>query len=172
MDPRAVAADMLGQLSLPDIQVRMNPQLGMTGVPSWYWVDNYDGQPFGASQTVTAPPAVDESVATDDVPADDPGRQGVSVTVEVRVFPRRYYWEFGDGASSDVQSLGRAYPSQSDVRHTYGDTGEAFPVQLTVQYGAEFRVDGGGWQALASMERTYRTGYRVQQAQTVLVGAR
>jgi hypothetical protein len=172
VDPRTVAADMVGQLGLPDAHVRMNPNLGMAGVPSWFWVDNYDGQPYGASRSVSTPPAVDSSVSTDEVPADDPRRQGGSVTVEVRIFPTHYHWSFGDGAGSEVQSLGHPYPAPSDVQHRFASTSQGFPVELTITFGAEYRVNGGGWQALPGMERTYRSDYQVQQAQTVLVGPR
>lgn len=172
LDPREVALDTLEQVPLPDIRIRMNPSLGMVAMPGWFWVEGYDGRPFGLSRTVDVPAEVGAEVPVDVVPADDPRRRGSSFTVDVRVWASRYEWNFGDGASLVAQSLGRPYPSESDIKHTYEYSSlrfpGGFPVRLTVEYSAEYRVNGGAPQPLPAVRRTYEAAYRVQEVQPVL----
>jgi hypothetical protein len=151
----------------------MNPGLGLVNLPGWFWVDGYDGKPFGSSQTVTVPPAVGPNVPFAQVPANDPRRQPTSFTVTVQVWPTSYQWSFGDGASLVSQSLGQAYPAQSDIQHTYQfsslKTANGFPVQLTVIFAAQYQVNGGAPQGLPSISHTYAATYPVQEAQSLLV---
>ena len=171
-DPREVALDALAHVPLPNIQIRMNPSLGLVALPGWFWVEGYNGQPFGTSRTVEVPPEVGPEVPVDVVPADDPRRRGSSFTVEVRVWASRYEWSFGDGAGLVTQSLGKPYPAESDITHTYEHSSLRFPsgvpVRLTVEYSAEYRVNGGAPQLLPPVRRTYEAGYRVQEVQPVL----
>src|SRR5581483_612033 len=171
-DPREVALDALAHVPLPNIQIRMNPSLGLVALPGWFWVEGYNGQPFGTSRTVEVPPEVGPEVPVDVVPADDPRRRGSSFTVEVRVWASRYEWSFGDGAGLVTQSLGKPYPAESDITHTYEHSSllfpGGFPVRLTVEYRAEYRVNGGAPQPLPPVRRTYEAGYRVQEVQPVL----
>lgn len=174
-DPRAVALDLLTHAPLPNIRVRMNPSLGLVAVPGWFWIDGYDGRPFGLSQAVDVPPAVSADVPFSVVPASDPRRQGTSFTVDVRIWARTYEWSFGDGASLVTRSLGRAYPAESEIQHTYRHSSlpfrDGFPVRVTVEYAADYQENGGASQPLPSIRRPYESGgYRVQEAQAVLTG--
>jgi hypothetical protein len=175
-DPREVALDVLAHVPLPDVRPRMSPALGLVALPSWFWAEGYDGAAFGDGRTVDIPPEVDASVPLDVVPAGDPRRQGTSFSVEVRVWPARYEWAFGDGAAATTTSLGKPYPAESDVRHTYQRSSLGFPsgypVRLTAEFAAEFRVNGGAPQALPSVRRTYEAAFRVQEIQPVLVRPR
>lgn len=172
LDPREVALDTLEHVPLPDIRIRTNPSLGLVAMPGWFWVDGYDGRPFGLSRTVEVPAEVGVEVPVDVVPADDPRRRGSSFTVDVRVWASKYEWNFGDGASMVAQSLGRPYPAESDIKHTYELSSlrfpGGFPVRLTVEYSAEYRVNGGAPQTLPALRRTYEAAYRVQEVQPVL----
>jgi hypothetical protein len=173
LEPREVALDILSRIPLPDIKIRANPGLGLVNLPGWYWVEGYNGASFGESRTVTIPPIVGAEVPTDVVPAGDPRRQATSFTVEVRVWADRYDWSFGDGAGLTTRSLGRPYPEESDIQHTYQHSSlpfaSGFPVRLTVEFGAEYRIDGAGPFGLPSVARTYETTHRVQEIQPVLV---
>jgi hypothetical protein len=166
LDPYSVALDILAHIPLPDMRLRTSPALGLVALPSWYWVEGYGGQPFGEARTITLPPAN----------PDDPNDHGTSFTVVVRVWPSTYAWAFGDGKALTTRSLGRAYPSESDIQHTYEHSSLAypsgFPVRMTAEFGAEFRVDGGGPQGLPSVRRTYGSAFRVQEVQPVLVQRR
>lgn len=173
-NPSEVALDLFGHVPMPDIQLRANPALGLVALPGWFWVEGYDGSPFGASRTVVVPPEVGDNVPLTVVPADDPRRQPTSFTVSVRVWPARYEWRFGDGGGLVATSLGRPYPGESEIKHAYERSSlqhpDGFPVSLTVEFAAEFSVDGGGGQGLPSIIRTYELGYRVQEIQSVLTG--
>ena len=175
-DPREVALDILAHVPLPDVRLRMSPGLGLVALPTWFWAEGYDGAAFGDGRTVSIPPEVDASVPVDVVPADDPRRGGASFSVEVRVWPSRYEWAFGDGAIATTTSLGRPYPAESDVQHTYQRSSLGFPggypVRLTAEFAAEFRVNGGAPQGLPSVRRTYEAAVRVQEIQPVLVRPR
>jgi hypothetical protein len=173
-DPREVALDALGHQSLPNAQIRMNPDLGLVAMPGWFWVEGYDGSSFGTSRTVEIPPEVGSDVPDTVVPANDSRRRGSSFTVEVRLWPTGYAWSFGDGSTTVSQTLGRPYPAQSDIQHTYEFSSlqhpTGFPVRLTIDFAAEFRVNGGAPERLPTIQRTYESGYRVQELQPVLTG--
>jgi hypothetical protein len=148
IDPRAVAANVLQHIPLPNVRLSMNPSLGLVALPGWFWAEGYDGAPFGGSASVS----------------------GLTVAVQVR--PSSYTWNFGDGTTLASQDLGQPYPTQSDIQHTYQYSSlhfpAGFPIRLTVQFVATFSVNGGAAQPLASMTRTYTASYRVQEIQSVL----
>ena len=171
-DPHEVALGLLDHVPLPIIQVKTNPALGRVALPGWFWVDGYDGKPFGTARTVTVPPAVGPEVPLTEVPRDDPRRQPTSFTVSVRVWPTSYQWSFGDGASFATVSLGAAYPAVSDIQHTYAYSSlrfpDGFPVKLTVVFNASYQVNGGAAQWLPPIAHTYSSSYPVQEAQAIL----
>jgi hypothetical protein len=173
-DPRRVALDVRDHVPLPDIWVGANPSLGLVGLPSWFWVENYDGGPFGLQRRIEVPPVVDPDVPTDEVPADDPRRRSEAFTVTVAVRPSRYEWSFGDGTPLVTGSLGTPYPAESDVQHTYEHSSlgspNGFPVRLTIDFVAEYRVNGGAPRPLPPLRRTYEGSHRVQEIQPVLTG--
>jgi len=171
---REIAIDILEQVPLPAAELRASPAVGLVAMPGWFWVEGYDGRPFGSQRTVDVPAEVEPDVPLSVVPASDPRRLLSTLNVTVRIWPARYVWEFGDGTQSSTQSLGRAYPQESDVRHTYersslGRTG-GYTVRLTIEFASEFSVNGGASQPLAVASRTYETAHRVQEIQSVLVG--
>jgi len=171
--PRDIAVDVIQHVPFPELGVRMNPATGLVAVPGWFWVEGYDGRPFGGGESRDIPAEIGDDVPMALVPANDPRRRGGMLRVEVRVLPQRYEWDFGDGTRAETRSLGQPYPQESEVRHTYEYSSARAPggfrVRLTVEFGAEFRVNGGPPQPLPPARRTYETAYRVQEIQTVLV---
>lgn len=172
LEPREVAVEVLEQIPLPDMQVRMNPNVGLVALPAWFWLEGFDGAAITRSRTVDVPPLTDSSVPLDVVPADDPSRQGTSFRVDVRVWPVRYAWTFGDGGAHVTESLGRAYPQVSDIQHVYQYSSlrfrNGYPVRAEAEFAAEFRVDGGPPRPLPPVQRRYDAEYRVQEIQAVL----
>lgn len=148
LDPRAIALDLLRHVPLPSLRIRMNPALGLVAMPSWFWAEGYNGQPFGGSVTIG------------------------SYTISVHVWAVSYQWDFGDGTTLTSSDLGQAYPAQSDIRHTYQYSSlrypNGFPVRLTVQFAAAYSVNGAGSGALPGMQQTYAGDYPVQQLQSIL----
>jgi len=150
VNPASVAAELLDHVPVPAITVGINPGVGLVALPSWFWVEGYDGLPITASDTLDG------------------------TTVEVEITPTSYHWTFGDGAALESTSLGQHYPEESDIRHTYEQSslsvGGTFPVSVEITFSARYRVDGGPWQPLDPITRSFTTAYPVQQLQSILTG--
>ncbi len=63
--------------------------------------------------------------------------------VDLRIWPARYEWDFGDGAAMATASAGSPYPDL-EITHSYTDKGTVGPAVDTT-YSADFRVNGGPW---------------------------
>lgn len=150
VDPVAVALELLNHLPIPGIAIQANPSTGLVALPSWFWADGYDGAVIGSSDVLG------------------------SVSVDVEVQPLAYRWSFGDGTTSETTSLGQPYPAKSDIEHVYEQSsltaGGAYRVAVEVTFSAKYRVNGGGWQPLDPISRSFTTDYPVQQLQSVLTG--
>jgi hypothetical protein len=150
IDPEAVAASVLGIVLIPPIAVGANPDVGLVAVPSWYWIEGYDGSTLSGSRTLGL------------------------ITIEVEITPSSYGWSFGDGVTLETLSLGRPYPAESDIDHTYErsslEAGGTFRVRLDITFQARYRVNGGAWLPLAPVVQSYTRAYPVQQLQSVLTG--
>lgn len=150
VDPASVAAELLDHVPVPGIVIGVNPTTGLVAVPSWFWIEGYDGAPIIASDTLG------------------------DVTVEVEITPTGYRWSFGDGATLGTTSLGQSYPQESDIRHTYEQSslsvGGSFAVTVEITFSARYRVNGGPWQPLEPITRSFTAAYPVQQLQSILTG--
>ena len=148
VDPVVIAMELLNQLPIPELSIRANPSTGLVALESWFWVDGYGGENISSSDTLA------------------------STTVEVQVQPVTYRWSFGDGTAIETTSLGRPFPEESDVKHIYERSslanGGAYSITIEVSFDAEYRVNGGAWESLAPIARTFTTDYPVQQLQSVL----
>jgi hypothetical protein len=144
-DPRALAVQLAAQVPPPDLRIGMNPAKGMVRVPTWFWVEGYDGGSIGQAETVREDDTVCRAV-----PVRGPG--GLAVLdadgrprtrtdcktdttifdVEVRLFPTGYTWDFGDSNSKNItcngigdcpDALGSAYVDAihpaSSIQHPY-----------------------------------------------------
>jgi len=150
VDPASMAADLRDHVPVPDITVGVNPATGLVAMPSWFWIEGYDGSRIRTSDTLG------------------------DVTVEVEIRPTGYRWSFGDGAELETDSLGEAYPQVSDIRHTYQqsslDGGGAFRVTVRITFSVRYRVDDGPWEPLDPITRSFSAAYPVQQLQSILTG--
>jgi hypothetical protein len=148
VDPVTLAEELLDQVPVPDIEIGVNPAPGLVAMPSWFWIEGYDGAPITTTRSLAG------------------------VTVEVQVTPTSYRWSFGDGAKLETTSLGRAYPATSEIRHTYEQSslaaGGKFPVTVVLTFSARYRVSGGAWQSLEPISRSFTSPYPVQQLQSIL----
>jgi len=150
VDPVTIALELLNHLPIPDIAIEANPATGLVALPSWFWIDGYDGSAIRSSDALS----------------------GVEVDVEIR--PLSYRWSFGDGTTAETTSLGQRYPAESDIQHVYElsslTAGGAYNITVEVTFAAQYRVNGGAWEALDPIARSFSNDYRVQQLQSVLVG--
>ncbi|MCZ7576320.1 MAG: PKD domain-containing protein [Dehalococcoidia bacterium] len=150
VDPVSVALELLNHIPIPDIAIEANPSTGLVALPSWFWIDGYDGAAISSSDSLGG------------------------VTVDVEVQPLHYRWSFGDGGVAETTSLGQRYPDESDIQHVYEQsslaTGGTYSITVEVTFAAQYRVNGGTWEALAPITRSFSNDYPVQQLQSVLVG--
>ena len=151
VDPANIAAELRDQVLVPDITVGVNPDVGLVAMPAWFWIEGYDGSPINMSETLGG------------------------TTVEVEITPTNYAWSFGDGATMNTVSLGRPYPQASDIGHSSEQSslsaGGAFPVTVEISFSVRYRIDGGAWQPLDPISRSFTAAYPVQQLQSVLTGS-
>jgi hypothetical protein len=147
-DPLQVAERLRDQLPVPRVSVEINPDRGVVGVDSWFWLDGYSGSTLRRSTDAF----------------------GWLVEVEARV--THYRWSFGDGAVVSSESPGRAYPDRSTVRHVYERSSaglpQGYPVDVSFVFEVRYRVDGGAWIVLPGITRTARVDYAVRESQAVL----
>lgn len=146
--PQEVAERLRDQMLVPRATVGINPDRGVVGVESWFWMQGYDG-----------------SLITDSTDAF-----GYLVEIQARV--SRYRWSFGDGTVVEGTSPGSPYPERSQVRHTYerssAGTTAGYPVEATFTFQVRYRVDGGPWIGLPGISRNASAAYSVRESQAVI----
>lgn len=146
--PREVAMNIRDEIPIPQVTVRVNPNDGLVGSESWFWIEGYSGQPISESTDAF----------------------GQLVDVEASV--TRFEWGFGDGVTTSSLSPGRAYPERSEVRHVYerssAGTREGYPVQVAFVFAVRYRVGGGPWIELPGITRSTSVRYTVRESQAVI----
>ena len=95
LDPETIAMHIRDEIPVPNAEIRINPDRGLVGVDSWFWIEGYDGSPI----------------------EDSTDAFGQRVEVEARV--TSYEWSFGDGDTLVAKTPGRSYPHRSEIRHVY-----------------------------------------------------
>jgi len=143
-DPHNIARAMWDQMELPSIRLGMNPQLGMVAVPTWFWVDGYDGDVIPLTDNLVLTHQECHTVPNHDangLPQLDATGTPIThqechplvdtMTVEVRVWSRAYEWSFGDQHGQTIgcpeiaacpAGLGQPYTdptSPSPIAHAY-----------------------------------------------------
>src|SRR5487761_1288749 len=135
----------------PVLVMGVNPAVGLTGLPSWFWLTG--ANPRMPDATATAGP----------------------LTVTVHAALAGVTWEFGDGLGYDSSDLGRPYPQPSDVQHIYQSDTYGQPLGLLVRavlrYEVTYRVNGGPWQQLGVKTRSFTQQYSVYQLQPEAIPA-
>jgi hypothetical protein len=148
LSPQEIAMQLRDEIPIPNATIEINPERGLVGVESWFWIEGYGGDPISES-------------------TDAFGRR---VEVEARVM--RYDWSFGDGKTITTEGPGRPYPARSEVRHIYQRSSLGHPEGYTVEVGFSFsvryRVDEGGWIDLPGIDRVAQASYPVRESQAVI----
>ena len=148
LSPKTVAQDLVDEIPVPAVVIHINPKTGLVGAESWFWFTGYNGTAMQRSKNY------------------------LGTLISVRATPSRYVWHFGDGTSLSTTSPGRAYPTRSDIRHTYQRSSLGRPVGYTVsvdfQFNVAYRVGNGSWQSLPPISRVASTGYPVRESQAVI----
>jgi hypothetical protein len=148
LSPEEIAMSLRERIPVPSVAIRVNPERGLVGVESWFWIDGYDGSPISESTEAF----------------------GTPVKVEARV--DRYEWSFGDGGTLVAETPGRPYPQRSDVRHIYERSSfgqpNGYQVEVGFVFSVRYRVGNGGWIELPGIERIAQAAYPVRESQAVI----
>lgn len=129
----------------PNLVVGISPVIGLTGLPSWFWM--------GGSATM---------------PDATASANGIAVTVRATLMD--VVWNFGDGATFDAGAdLGSAFPVASRIQHVYqtdtlGLTG-GYDVSVVLRFRVTYSVNGSPFLDLGTKARPYRSSYVVNQLQ-------
>jgi hypothetical protein len=142
----ALAEEASSRQPWPNLSVGVNPNTGLTGLQSWFWLRPANATMLPAR--ATAGP----------------------LTVIVRAVLLEVLWDFGDGSRTDAGlDLGQAYPRESAIRHVYQtDTFQlagGYQVLATLRFGVWYSVNSGPWQFLGTKAKSYSLSYSVNQIQ-------
>jgi hypothetical protein len=148
----ALAQEASSRQAWPRLTVGVNPDRGLTGLASWFWLTPPNAAMAPAS--ATAGP----------------------LTVTVRAALLDVSWDFGDGGRTDSGlGLGQAYPRQSSIGHVYQtDTYQqpgGYQVAATLRFGVWYSVNAGPWRFLGTKAKSYALSYAVNQIQPEGVSA-
>jgi hypothetical protein len=118
---------------------------GVTGIPSLFWVEGYDGAPI--TETLSA----------------------FGLDVAVTATMTEVVWDFGDGTPPVRAGLGEAWPQRSSVQHNYADPSPSggYVVTARVTFAPSFTVNGGAATALDPIVVTFTRTHVVRQVQAV-----
>jgi hypothetical protein len=118
---------------------------GVTGIPSLFWVEGYDGAPI--TETLSA----------------------FGLDVAVTATMTEVVWDFGDGSAPVRAGLGEAWPQRSSVQHNYADPSPSggYVVTARVTFAPSFTVNGGAATALDPIVVTFTRTHVVRQVQAV-----
>ncbi|MDP9331439.1 MAG: hypothetical protein M3P11_12475 [Actinomycetota bacterium] len=148
LDPQTIAMHLRDEIPVPNADIKINPNRGLVGVDSWFWIDGYNGSPIEESTNAF----------------------GQRVEVEARV--TRYEWSFGDGKTLVAKTVGRSYPHRSQIRHVYerssAGLASGYRVEVSFSFTVRYRIDGGGWIDLPGISRVAETSYPVRESQSVI----
>ena len=131
---------------VPGVRIGVNPAAkGLVGLDSWFWIEGFDG-------SIEAPPI-----------------SAFGLTIDVRMSSGTITWDFGDG-TVEPGDLGRPYPEVSSVRHVHQDEG-TFTIAAVIDLVPEYRVDGGAWLTLPTLQAVATTDHAVEERQAVVSNA-
>lgn len=147
--PLDIAERLRKEIPIPAGTVRMNPDLGLVGTESWFWIEGYGGEPI--------------STTTD----------AFGMPVRVQATPEAYEWSYGDGTTLVTKTPGNAFPARSEVRHVFQRAsssmpGGVYPVEVRFRFSVRFSVTGGPWIDLPGVSRTAVGRYEVRDAKAVI----
>ena len=172
-DPEPLAARLAATLPPPDLRIRMNPEKGMVRVPTWFWVEGYDGGTVGASQEVLQEHTLCHLVAirdsTGQVALDEQGRprtrqdchtEDTTFNVEVRLWPKDFAWDFGDHTSPHLLACRGIGDCPDALGAPYVDALHASPIQHPYVLSS-LGVNGGADAYLIHLAITFAADFRV-----------
>ena len=118
-------------------------EIGLTGLETYVWVER------------PAPVAVSAAAG--------------ATTVDARAFATQYLWDWGDGDDTLTYEPGTPWSRyrEGSIGHLYETRGR-YELSVEVVWEAQWRIDGGAWQALGFFSLSDSVDYPVRQVQARL----
>jgi len=154
----------------------MNPEKGLVNVPTWFWVEGYDGGTLSAGETVLQQHNICHLVAIRDANGlaqlDETGRprtrldchtEDTTFDVEVRLWPKDFAWDFGDhSAPQTIGCAGVGDCSDSALGSPFVDASasHASPIQHPYVWSS-LGVNGAADAYVVHLAITFAAEYRV-----------
>ena len=149
IDPYRLAVQLAASLPPPAVRIGMNPQKGLVAVPTWFWVEGYDGGSLANAETVLEAHERCHLVVvrnTDGSPVRTPdGRAALrrecvvettTFSVEVQLWPKLVAWDFGDQTPGTAVACSRSSPCSPALGEPFVDARHPSPIQHPYQWSS------------------------------------
>jgi hypothetical protein len=140
--PGRIIDRVIELVAAPELDIAPS-EIGLTGLETYVWIDE--------------PAPVSVSAAAG------------GTTVDARAFPSQYLWDWGDGNDTLTLDSGRPWTRlrPGTIEHVYETRGR-YDLSVEVIWEAQWRINGGAWQALGFFSLGDSVDYPVRQVQARL----
>ena len=140
--PGRIIDRVIELVAAPELDIAPS-EIGLTGLETYVWIDE--------------PAPVSVSAAAGET------------TVDARAFPTQYLWDWGDGNDTLTYDSGRSWTPHrpGSIEHIYETRGR-YVLSVEVVWEAQWRINGGAWQALGFFSLGDSVDYPVRQVQARL----
>jgi hypothetical protein len=140
--PGRIIDRVIELVAAPELDIAPS-DIGLTGLETYVWIDE------------PAPVSVSASAG--------------GTTVDARAFPSQYLWDWGDGSDTLTYDSGRPWTRYrpGNIGHVYETRGR-YDLSVEVVWEAQWRINGGAWQALGFFSLGDSVDYPVRQVQARL----
>src|SRR5919106_1189436 len=140
--PARILDRVIELVAAPELELAPS-EIGLTGLETFVWVER------------PAPVAVSAAAG--------------ATTVDARAFATQYLWDWGDGDDTLTHDPGRPWSrfGPGSIGHLYETRGR-YELSVEVVWEAQWRIDGGAWQALGFFSLSDSVDYPVRQVQARL----
>jgi hypothetical protein len=140
--PGRIIDRVIELVAAPELDIAPS-EIGLTGLETYVWIDE------------PAPVSVSASAG--------------GTTVDARAFPSQYLWDWGDGNDTLTYDSGRPWTRHrpGTIEHVYETRGR-YDLSVEVVWEAQWRINGGAWQALGFFSLGDSVDYPVRQVQARL----
>jgi hypothetical protein len=141
-NPGRILDRVIELVAAPELGIAPS-EIGLTGLETYVWVER------------PAPVAVSAAAG--------------ATTVDARAFATQYLWDWGDGDDTLTYDPGRPWSrfGPGSIGHLYETRGR-YELSVEVVWEAQWRIDGGAWQALGFFSLSDSVDYPVRQVQARL----
>jgi len=140
--PGRIIDRVIELVAAPELDIAPS-EIGLTGLETYVWIDE--------------PAPVSVSAAAG------------GTTVDARAFPSQFLWDWGDGNDTLTYDSGRPWTRYrpGTIEHVYETRGR-YDLSVEVVWEAQWRINGGAWQALGFFSLGDSVDYPVRQVQARL----